>query len=110
MEGRFQYSTFVYNTYPWPENPTKQQTSHVDTAAQHVLSVRTKYLADGKSLADLYDPLSMPSDLLKAHQKLDTAVDRCYRKQAFTSERNRLKYLFALYEHYATGTEFQFDE
>ena len=48
--------------------------------------------------ADLYDPLAMPSDLAKAHARLDRAVDRCYRSQPFASERNRLEYLFNLYQ------------
>ena len=50
------------------------------------------------SLADLYDPLAMPADLAKAHAKLDRAVDRCYRSQPFANERNRVEYLFKLYE------------
>jgi len=52
------------------------------------------------SLADLYDPLTMPPKLVKAHQTLDKAVDLCYRPQAFTSERNRIEFLFELYEQY----------
>ena len=50
------------------------------------------------SLADLYDPLSMPPALVKAHAELDRAVDLCYRPQPFTSERQRVEYLFGLYE------------
>ena len=50
------------------------------------------------SLADLYDPLTMPPDLLKAHQALDKAVDRAYRPQPFPSERHRIEFLFSLYE------------
>ena len=50
------------------------------------------------SLADLYDPLTMPPDLVKAHQALDKAVDLCYRPQPFVSELNRIEYLFSLYE------------
>ena len=50
------------------------------------------------SLADLYDPLSMPPALIKAHAELDRAVDLCYRPQPFTSERQRVEYLFGLYE------------
>ena len=48
---------------------------------------------------DLYDPLSMPpAELVKAHADLDRAVDLCYRPQPFTSERQRMEYLFGLYE------------
>ncbi|BBC26251.1 DNA methyltransferase [Pseudanabaena sp. ABRG5-3] len=50
------------------------------------------------SLADLYDPLTMPPNLVKAHQSLDKAVDLCYRPQPFVSELNRIEYLFSLYE------------
>ena len=46
----------------------------------------------------LYDPLSMPANLTKAHVKLDRAVERCYRSQAFPNERNRVEYLFKLYQ------------
>ena len=50
------------------------------------------------TLADLYDPLTMPAPLLKAHQQLDRTVDRCYRPEPFPSDRHRVEYLFALYE------------
>ena len=49
-------------------------------------------------MSDLYDPLYMPDPLLKAHQALDRAVDRCYRSEKFTSERERIEYLFLCYE------------
>ena len=52
------------------------------------------------SLADLYDPLSMPPARVKAHAELDRAVDLCYRPQPFTSERQRVEYLFGLYERF----------
>ncbi|MBE9262040.1 class I SAM-dependent DNA methyltransferase [Microcystis sp. LEGE 00066] len=97
LESRFRYSnTIVYNNYPFPENITDKQKQTVETCAQAVLDTRVKY--PDSSLADLYDPLTMPPDLLKAHQKLDKAVDLCYRPQPFTSELNRIEYLFELYE------------
>ena len=52
------------------------------------------------SLADLYDPLTMPPILVKVHNELDKAVDLAYRPQAFTSEANRMIFLFDLYEKY----------
>ena len=52
------------------------------------------------SLADLYDPLTMPPVLIKAHQALDKAVDLCYRPQAFSSETGRIEFLFDLYGQY----------
>jgi hypothetical protein len=49
-------------------------------------------------MADLYDPLSMPSDLVDAHRELDRAADRAYRPQPFTTETNRVSFLFDRYE------------
>jgi len=61
------------------------------------LKHRTKNIADF-TLADLYDPIAMPPKLAKAHAALDRAVDRCYRKEPFASDRDRVEHLFALYE------------
>jgi len=97
LESRFRYSnTIVYNNYPFPETANDKQKQKVETAAQSVLDTRAKY--PDSSLADLYDPLTMPPDLVKAHQNLDKAVDLCYRPQPFVSELNRIEYLFSLYE------------
>lgn len=62
-----------------------------------VLAASAQYLAN--TLADLYDPVTMPPALAKAHEALDRAVDRCYRKDPFPSDRQRVEHLFALYEH-----------
>ena len=97
LESRFRYSnTIVYNNYPFPENVNEKQKQKVETAAQAVLHTRAKY--PDSSLADLYDPLTMPPDLVKAHQILDKAVDLCYRPQPFVSELNRIEFLFSQYE------------
>jgi hypothetical protein len=88
----------VYNNYPWPENPSDKQTKAIETAAQKVLDARLQF--PNSSLADLYDPLTMPPVLVKAHNELDKAVDLAYRPQAFTSEANRMVFLFELYEKY----------
>jgi len=53
------------------------------------------------TLADLYDPLTMPPELLKAHTALDRAVEKCYRSEPFHSDRERVEFLFALYERLA---------
>jgi len=99
LESRYRYSnSIVYNNFPWPKDPTDKQKEKVESCAQAVLDTRERY--PDSSLADLYDPLTMPPDLVKAHQQLDRAVDRCYRPQPFTSERNRIEYLFELYEQY----------
>ncbi len=97
LESRYRYSKdIVYNNYPWPQNPTDKQKVAVEEAAQNVLDVRKEY--SKSTLADLYDPLSMPPKLVKAHANLDRVVDLCYRKESFTSERQRVEYLFNLYE------------
>lgn len=99
LKSDFRYSnTIVYNNYPWPENPNEKQVKAIETAAQKVLDVRTEF--PNSSLADLYDPLTMPPALVKAHNELDKVVDLAYRPQPFTSEANRMVYLFELYEKY----------
>ena len=88
----------VYNNFPWPENPTEKQMANIEEKAQKVLDVRLSF--PNSSLADLYDQLTMPPALIKAHNELDKAVDLAYRSVAFTSEANRMVYLFELYEKY----------
>ena len=99
LEGRYRYSnTIVYNNYPWPQQPTEKLAKAVEVAAQTVLDVRASFV--GNTLADLYDPLTMPPALVKAHATLDRAVDACYRPQAFANDVKRMEFLFALYEQY----------
>ena len=99
LKSDFRYSnTIVYNNYPWPENPTVKQLKAIETGSQKVLDARLQF--PNSSLADLYDPLTMPPTLVKAHNDLDKAVDLAYRPQAFTSEANRMVFLFELYEKY----------
>lgn len=99
MKSDFQYSaSIVYNNFPFPENPTDKQIKAIETAAQKVFDARTEF--PNSSLADLYDPLTMPAVLTKAHNELDKAVDLAYRSQPFTSEANRMEFLFELYEKY----------
>jgi hypothetical protein len=96
LKSDFRYSnTLVYNNFPWPE-PTAAQRAAVESAAQAILDAREQF--PGSSLADLYDPLTMPPALAKAHAALDLAVDRCYRPQGFQSDRERVEHLFKLYE------------
>ena len=96
LESRYRYSArLVYNNYPWPENTTRAQKKSVEQAVQQVLDERK--LHPEASLADLYDPLTMPIGLRKAHEKLDRAVDRCYRKNAFVDERRRFEHLFEMW-------------
>jgi hypothetical protein len=99
LKSDYRYSKdIVYNNFPWPENPSEKQTKAIETAAQKVLDARLQF--PNSSLADLYDPLTMPPTLVKAHNELDKAVDLAYRPQAFTSEANRMVFLFELYEKY----------
>jgi len=101
LKSDYRYSKYiVYNNFPFPAAPTSKQKQTIETYAQAVLDTRAKY--PESSLADLYDPLTMPPDLVKAHQKLDKAVDLCYRPQVFTSESNRAQYLFELYEKFTS--------
>ena len=99
LKSDFRYSKDnVYNNYPWPENPTEKQIQLIEEKAQQVLDVRASF--PNSSLADLYNPLTMPPALVKAHNKLDKAVDAAYSKQSFTSEAKRMEFLFELYEKY----------
>lgn len=97
LESRYRYSnTLVYNNFPWPVAPSDAQVKAIEEKAKAVLDARAQF--PNSTLADLYDPLTMPPVLLKAHQALDKAVDAAYRKQPFTSERERIEYLFAEYQ------------
>ena len=99
LESRFRYSnTIVYNNYPWPKDVSEKNKLNVEEKAQKVLDVRAEF--SNSSLADLYHPLTMPPNLVKAHQALDKAVDLCYRPQAFINENARIEYLFDLYNEY----------
>ena len=81
----------------------------IEAAAQAVLDARAQFMLPlpsseervgvrGASLADLYDPLTMPPALVKAHQTLDRAVDACYRKAAFANDAQRVEFLFERYQ------------
>lgn len=97
LKSDYRYSAkVVYNNFPWPTAVKEEAQSAVSTAATHVLKVREGFT--NCSLADLYDPLSTPKTLVDAHNKLDRAVDKCYRGRGFENERLRLKFLFELYE------------
>ncbi|MEY3248510.1 MAG: hypothetical protein RL742_553, partial [Bacteroidota bacterium] len=102
LKSDYRYSKdIVYNNYPFPLSPTDAQKQKVEAAAQAVLDARARY--PDSSLADLYDPVTMPPDLVKAHQALDKAVDLCYRPQPFAGELSRIEFLFGLYEQYTAG-------
>ena len=95
----YRYSnSIVYNNYPFPKNVSEKQKKAVEEKAQNVLNIRSQF--SDCSLADLYDPLSMPPNLKKAHQELDKAVDNCYGSKLFKNDKERIEFLFGLYEEY----------
>ncbi|MBS0631219.1 MAG: class I SAM-dependent DNA methyltransferase [Verrucomicrobia bacterium] len=97
LKSDYRYSnSLVYNNYPWPE-PSDNQREAIETAAQNVLDARKPHLAGGASLADLYSS-AMPPALITAHQALDRAVEKAYRPKPFINDRERVEFLFALYE------------
>ena len=76
LKSDYRYSKdIVYNNFPWPE-PTEEQKARIEQTAQEILDARALY--PDASLADLYDPLTMPPELLKAHQANDKAVMQAY--------------------------------
>lgn len=85
LEMRYRYSKdIVYNNFPWVETATEEQIQNITILANEILNVRNSY--PDSSLADLYDPLTMPPLLLKAHKKLDKAVINLYGGQHWKSE------------------------
>lgn len=101
LKSDYRYSnTLVYNNFPWPQDPTPAQVKEIEERAQAVLNARAQFPAS--TLADLYDPRTMPPVLLKAHHALDRAVDKTYRREPFDNERQRIEYLFSLYQKLVT--------
>lgn len=96
LKSDYRYSAgIVYNNFPWPD-PSDKQRAAIETAAQAVLDARAQF--PNATLADLYDPLTMPPQLLKAHQVLDRAVDAAYGRKSFASEAERVAFLFERYQ------------
>jgi len=98
FKSDYRYTNLVYNNFIWPPSVSEKQKKSVEKAAQDVLDIRAKFT--DSNLADLYDPLAMPVELTKAHGKLDKAVDKCYRPQAFKTENDRIQFLFKLYKNH----------
>ena len=97
LKSDYRYSAgLVYNNYPWPHEPADKLRGAVEAKGAAVLAARARHPA--ASLADLYDPLTMPPELTKAHAELDRAVERCYRPEPFAADRDRVEFLFAEYE------------
>jgi type I restriction-modification system DNA methylase subunit len=98
LESRYRYSNnIVYNNFPWPQNVSEEKKKKVEECAEYLLTIRTTF--PHSSLADLYDPNTMPPDLVEAHNNLDRAVDACYGKK-FANKEERIEFLFELYKKY----------
>lgn len=103
LKSDYRYSRdLCYNTFPWPK-VSESDKKTIENLAQNILMIREYY--PDKTLADLYDPELMPEDLLKAHQELDLAVDKLYRKKPFANDEDRLRHLFARYEKLVKGED-----
>ncbi|NDP64518.1 type IIL restriction-modification enzyme MmeI [Polaromonas sp.] len=112
IKSDYRYSKdIVYNNFPWPDLSSNQPSPQagraqaaIEIAAQAVLDARA--LFPESSLADLYDPLTMPPVLVKAHQKLDAAVDAAYAlgggKKTWKNDAERVAFLFELYQRYTS--------
>jgi len=97
LETRLRYSnTLVYNTFPMPVLSKAQQEA-LEYHALVIVRVREPYIADGKSIAWLYNPDTMPMTLLKSHQNLDKYLETVYIGRPFKDNPERLEYLFKLY-------------
>jgi hypothetical protein len=95
LELRYQYSaSIVYNNFPWPE-PNEKQIYTITESAQSILD--TRLLFPDSTLAELYNSSTMPPKLVKAHQKLDKAVEAAYGR-SFDDDSQRVAYLFELYQ------------
>ena len=96
LETRIRYSaTLCYNTFPFPKINNEQK-ERLSALAENILLTRENHTE--MTLGEMYNPESMPLDLKYAHQVMDKAVEQCYRPEPFTSDEERLEYLFKLYE------------
>lgn len=109
LKSDFRYSnTIVYNNFPWPDLPASpapksreyKLRAAVEAAAQAVLDVRAAFQTgdNPSTLADLYDPRTMPPELTKAHKQLDKAVDAAYGYQGNKDDASRVAFLFSRYQ------------
>lgn len=97
LETRIRYSnTLVYNTFPLPDL-SAQQKEELEDQALDILRLREPHIADGKTIAWLYNPETMPADLLKAHRDLDDYLETIYLGRPFNDDTERLSHLFKLY-------------
>ena len=96
LKSDYRYSKeIVYNNFPWP-SPSSEQKAKIEQTAQEILDARTLY--PDSSLADLYDPLTMPPELRKAHDKNNIAVMRAYGFSTKMSEAECVAALMKMYQ------------
>ena len=97
LEMRYRYSKdIVYNNFPWP-TPTDEQKARIEATAQAILDARAKF--PDSSLADLYDEVTMPPELRRAHQDNDRAVMAAYGFSTKMSESDCVAELFKMYQN-----------
>ena len=118
LGSSYRYSAnIVYNNFPWPAvaadaptgTPAHKLHAAIEQAAQAVLDARAQYQQGehAATLADLYDPTTMPAALLRAHQLLDAAVDKAYAQTcggaaSYKTDADRVAFLFMLYQRYTS--------
>jgi len=96
LKSDYRYSSnLCYNTFPFPMI-TEKQKEEITELVFNVLDEREQH--SEKTLAELYDPDTMPQGLKEAHHQLDLAIEKCYRNKPFENDEERLEYLFKLYE------------
>ena len=104
LETRYRYSAkLCYNTFPFPEISNKEK-ENLNLYVFAILDERAKY--SSRTMAELYNPYTMPKGLKQAHQELDEAIEKCYRLQPFKNDTERLEYLFKTYEEMIKKTHY----
>lgn len=97
MKSDYSYSnTIIYNNFPWPKEITEVRKEKIGKTAQAILDARALY--PGSSLADLYDDLTMPVELRKAHHANDAAVLEAYGFPKDATESDIVARLFKMYQ------------
>ncbi len=99
LGNQYRYSNrIVYNNFPFPKDISEKDKEDVERDVRNILDIRHQFM--DISLFDLYDSMSMPPVLKKAHKKLDKTIDKLYRKKSFVDDYDRIKFLFDLYLEY----------
>lgn len=97
LESRYRYSnTVVYNNFIWFDSCSDEQLANIELAGKAILDARNLY--PNSTLANLYDPLTMPVELVKAHEANNKAVDKAYGYTGADDDASRVAFLFKKYE------------